>query len=113
VSREADPQPHGKRIRGRTLLWWACLLALVALVLMVWSLFDPGPVPVMVAMSLGQLLGTASLAIYVYVVVHDLRRARVLTDEEAAWAASALHTAQAAQTEHDEARAAAEEKAPK
>ena len=54
----------------------ACLLGLVALGLMVWSLLDPRPVPVLVAMSVGQVLGTLSLAIFVLVVVVDVRRTR-------------------------------------
>lgn len=60
------------RTTGR-LLVGACLLALFALGLMVWSLFDPRPVPVIAAMSVGQVLGTVSLGSFVYVVLSDLR----------------------------------------
>ncbi len=35
----------------------ACVLALVALALIVWSLLDPRPIPVILAMSLAQGLG--------------------------------------------------------
>ena len=49
----------------------ACVCALAALALMTWQIFDPTVWPVMVAMSLGQLLGTASLAAFGYVVVAD------------------------------------------
>jgi hypothetical protein len=52
----------------------ACLLALAALGLMAWSLFDPRVFPVIVAMSLGQILGTASFAAFGWVVLSDLRR---------------------------------------
>jgi hypothetical protein len=52
----------------------ACVLALGALGLMVWSLFDPRPLPVIAAMSIGQGLGTLSFASFLYVVVVDLRR---------------------------------------
>lgn len=53
----------------------ACVLALGALALMAWSLVDPRPFPVVVAMSVGQLLGTVSLAMYVGVLFHDARHA--------------------------------------
>jgi hypothetical protein len=65
----------------------ACVLALVALPLMVWSLFDPTVWPVLVALSVGQGLGTLSFALYLIAVVRDLgigRRlgeARPLTDD--------------------------------
>jgi hypothetical protein len=51
----------------------ACVCALAALALMTWQLFDPRVFPIIVAMSLGQILGTASFAAYLYVVVADLR----------------------------------------
>jgi hypothetical protein len=54
----------------------ACLLALLAIALMVWALLVPTPMPVMVAMSLGQAFGTLSLLAYLYVVVVDLLRTR-------------------------------------
>jgi hypothetical protein len=54
----------------------ACVLALAALGLMAWSLFDPRVFPVMVAMSIGQVLGTASFAAFGWVVLSDLRRLR-------------------------------------
>ncbi|MEO6952766.1 MAG: hypothetical protein ABI321_13235 [Polyangia bacterium] len=52
----------------------ACFLALAALALMVWSLLDPRPIPVVVAMSVGQVLGTLSLGAFLVVVIADLRR---------------------------------------
>ena len=51
----------------------ACLCALAALALMTWQLFDPRVVPIIVAMSLGQILGTISFVLYLYVVVVDFR----------------------------------------
>ena len=51
----------------------SCSFALVALGLMIWSLFDPRPIPVVVAMSVGQAIGTFSLATFLYVVVKDWR----------------------------------------
>jgi hypothetical protein len=54
----------------------ACACALAALALMTWQIFDPTVWPVMVAMSLGQVLGTASLAAFGYVVVADFQARR-------------------------------------
>lgn len=56
----------------------ACVLSLAGTALMVWSVFDPRPLPSVGAMTLGQALGTLSLALYIRVVVADLRRAKVL-----------------------------------
>jgi len=56
-----------------TLLAGACWLALLAVGLMSWSLFDPRPLPVVVAMSVGQVLGTLSLLSFVFVVFVDWR----------------------------------------
>jgi uncharacterized membrane protein YbhN (UPF0104 family) len=54
----------------------ACVCALAALALMTWQIFDPTVWPVMVAMSLGQVLGTASFAAFGYVVFADFRARR-------------------------------------
>jgi len=51
----------------------SCLLTLIALVLMAWSLFDPTPIPIIASMSLGQVVGTLSLGLFCYVVASDLR----------------------------------------
>jgi hypothetical protein len=64
-------------LRSARILRGACLLALAALALMSWSLFDPRPIPVVLAMSLGQLLGTLSLAAFVVVVVADIHAQRI------------------------------------
>jgi hypothetical protein len=62
--------------RGNRWLVVACVCGLAALVLMTWQIVDPTVWPVMVAMSLGQLLGTASFAAFGYVfwAEHRLRR---------------------------------------
>jgi hypothetical protein len=60
----------------------ACVLALAALALMSWSLFDPRPIPVVLAMSLGQLLGTLSLGAFIVVVVTDIRTHRAIAPPE-------------------------------
>jgi MFS family permease len=62
--------------RGRRLLVVACVCALAALGLMTWQIVDPTVWPVMVAMSLGQVLGTASFLTFGYVVLADFRSRR-------------------------------------
>ena len=52
----------------------SAVLTLVALGLMVWSMVAPTPLPVMVAMTVGQGLGTLAFAIYGFVVIRDIRR---------------------------------------
>jgi peptidoglycan/LPS O-acetylase OafA/YrhL len=54
----------------------AAVLAILGLGLMVWSMLAPTPLPVMLAMTVGQALGTASFGLYLYIVVRDVRRAR-------------------------------------
>ena len=56
----------------------ACVGSLAALGLIVWSQLDPSPIAVIVAMSVGQAIGTASLGLFVLAIVSDLRRAHVL-----------------------------------
>ena len=51
----------------------AAILALVALPLMVWSVLDPRVWPVLVALSLGQVIGTISLLLFLVAVARDLR----------------------------------------
>lgn len=51
-------------------------LTLVALFLMVWSMVVPTPMPVMIAMTLGQGIGTLAFALFGFVIFIDLRRAR-------------------------------------
>jgi hypothetical protein len=55
---------------------FACAAALVALALMTWPLFEPTVWPVMIAMSVGQVIGTASFAAFGYVVYADYRARR-------------------------------------
>jgi hypothetical protein len=59
----------------------ACGCALAALALMTWQVFDPTVWPVIVAMSLGQVLGTASFALFGYVVYADYRARRSAAKE--------------------------------
>lgn len=54
----------------------SAVLTLIALALMVWSVLVPTPLPVMLAMTVGQGLGTAAFGIFGLVVLKDLTRAR-------------------------------------
>jgi hypothetical protein len=67
--------PFG-RTRSATLLRASAVLTLLALALMAWALIDPTVLPVMLAMTAGQGLGTSALALYVFVIVRDLRRGK-------------------------------------
>ena len=73
------------------------VLTLLALALMVWSVLVPTPLPIMLAMTVGQGLGTAAFGIYGIIVFKDLTRARrarrdslSLTDSERAMRTIAL-----------------------
>jgi hypothetical protein len=57
----------------------AAICALLALALMVWGVLDPRPIALVVAMSVGQGLGTLSFALYVLVVLADLVHARIFS----------------------------------
>ena len=66
----------GKSVPRPRVLVAACACELAALALMSWQLFDPRPAQVIVAMSVGQVLGTASFLAFGWVVWRDLRAAR-------------------------------------
>ncbi|HTL38948.1 MAG TPA: hypothetical protein VL326_37710 [Kofleriaceae bacterium] len=63
-------------VRSMTLLVVSGALTLVALGLMAWSMVEPTPLPVMLAMTLGQVVGTTAFALYIFVVLRDIRRDR-------------------------------------
>jgi MFS family permease len=79
---EADSFPNGpiaqaaQRMGSQKLITTSCVLGLVAMAMMCWSVLDPTPVPVLVAMSVGQGVGTLSLLCYLAAVVIEVRRAR-------------------------------------
>jgi hypothetical protein len=60
--------------RATLALRLAAVLTLIGLALMVWSMVQPTPLPVMLAMTVGQAVGTAAFALYLFVVVRQLRR---------------------------------------
>jgi hypothetical protein len=58
------------------LLRISAILTVIGLAFMVWSLLQPTPMPVLLAMSAGQGIGMLAFAIYLYVIIVDLRRGR-------------------------------------
>ena len=58
------------------LLRISAVMTLIALGLMCWSMLEPTPLPVMLAMSVGQGIGCLAFALYSYVVIRDLRSER-------------------------------------
>lgn len=77
-SRSPSAAAPGSTDRSVRVLRVAAVVALVALLLIVWSIVDGRPIAVILAMSVGQALGTLTLVAYAIVVVSDLRRAGVL-----------------------------------
>src|SRR5688572_25010213 len=67
---------RAKRIEMITLLRISAALTVLGLASMVWSMLQPTPLPVMLAMSAGQVFGTTAFALYLIVIVIDLRRGR-------------------------------------
>jgi hypothetical protein len=62
--------------RAQKVLRWSAVLTLAGLGLMLWSIAAPTALPVVLAMSAGQGLGTLAFALFVWVVVSDLRGKR-------------------------------------
>ena len=54
----------------------SAVLTLVGLALMAWSMLQPTVLPVMLAMTVGQGIGCMAFALYLYVVIRDVRRGR-------------------------------------
>ena len=64
---------------GYRALRWAAIAGLLALVLMGWGIVVPSPLSLVVAMTVGQALGTLSFAVYWLVVINDLRHSGVFS----------------------------------
>jgi hypothetical protein len=64
------------KLRLPLLLRISAVLTIVGLAFMVWSILQPTPLPVMLAMSVGQFVGMVAFGLYLYVIVVDLRRSR-------------------------------------
>jgi hypothetical protein len=62
------------RLSGLLTLRLSAVLTLIGLALMVWSMVEPTPLPVMLAMTVGQGIGTLAFGIYAFIVVRELRR---------------------------------------
>jgi hypothetical protein len=60
-------------VRGsvRELIRVACVLSLAGLAIMSYSILSPRPLPVILAMSVGQVIGGAGFACYLVAVVID------------------------------------------
>jgi hypothetical protein len=67
-------KPLLQRLVGLLTLRTSAVLTLFGLAFMVWSLVEPTPMPVMLAMSVGQILGTTAFAIYAFIVIREIRR---------------------------------------
>jgi len=78
----APPPSKRKRRRREHLLRVASVLAILALVLIVAPIFRPTPVPVLVALTVGQLLGTASFLTFLVIVAVDLGVKRSLRADD-------------------------------
>jgi hypothetical protein len=70
------PVLEGGAVSAELGLRVSAVLTLIGLALMVWSMLVPTPLPVMLAMSVGQAVGTTAFAIYLVIVVRQLRRER-------------------------------------
>ena len=56
------------------LLRISAVLTLIGLALMCWSILAPTPLPIIVAMSVGQGVGTSAFLIYLFVIWRDMRK---------------------------------------
>jgi hypothetical protein len=70
---------------GYRALRWAAVAGLLSLVLMIWGVIDPRPISLVIAMSVGQGLGTVALTVFVLVVITDLRRSGVFSRMAQRW----------------------------
>ena len=63
-------------IPASTALRVSAVLTLIGLLLMVWSIVQPTPLPVMLAMTVGQGIGMIAFGLYIFIVVREIRRER-------------------------------------
>jgi hypothetical protein len=57
----------------------ACALSVLGLMLMMWSLLDPRAPPVLIALSVGQGIGTLSMVLYLHVILREYRASKAKT----------------------------------
>ena len=62
-------------LSSMTALRISAVLTLVGLAMMAWSMLEPTPLPVMLAMSVGQGIGCLAFGLYLFVVIRDVRNA--------------------------------------
>ena len=65
-----------------TLTRLACIVGLVALAIMAASILHPGPVLIIFATSVGQVIGGFALLCYALAVVMDVKRRRTIVPPE-------------------------------
>ena len=94
------------------LLQIAAGLTLVGLALMVWSMLVPTPMPVILAMSVGQLVGTVAFGMFGYAVLVDQLRKQRARGVKAARAARAAASAPANGSSSEAAPGPSSEAAP-
>lgn len=63
-------------VQPSTLLRISAVLTIIGLAFMVWSMVDPTPWPVLLAMSVGQALGTLAFLLYGIAILQDVLRVR-------------------------------------
>ena len=78
--------------RAARVLRGSAAMTLVGLAFMLWSLVKPTAMPVVLAMSVGQLIGTLAFAMFGWVVFAELREARRIAAAAAATATTAAAT---------------------
>ena len=62
-------------LSSMTALRISAVLTLVGLAMMAWSMLEPTPLPVMLAMSVGQGIGSLAFGLYLFVVIRDVHAA--------------------------------------
>lgn len=68
------PPPSSAAEKPSVWLRVACVLVLVSLALIGWAILHPVPLAVIAAMSVGQGVGTIGAAMFLWVVLRDLKR---------------------------------------
>ncbi len=71
---DLDPAMSRRGRREMFALRCSAVLTVIGLALMVWSIVVPTPLPVMLAMTVGQVVGTVAFALFLVIVIRDFRR---------------------------------------
>lgn len=74
-------KPKRLYLRTSTLLGASSIGTVLGMGLMMWALFDGGPLAVIGFMSIGQGIGTLSLGLFLIAIVRDVLRARAIVRE--------------------------------